>query len=79
MRARHPAWFRHDLEALFGLLAAHRIAPRVVGRISLNEVAEAHRRLEAGGLDGKLVRALADPEAAIAFMVFRWGRATKAE
>ena len=55
MRARHPAWFRQDLEALFGLLAAHRIAPRVAGRISLNEVAEAHRRLEAGGLDGKLV------------------------
>jgi len=55
MRARHPAWFRQDLEALLGLLAAHRIAPRVAGRISLNEVAEAHRRLEAGGLDGKLV------------------------
>jgi NADPH:quinone reductase-like Zn-dependent oxidoreductase len=55
MRARHPAWFRQDLETLFGLLAARRIAPRVAGRISMDEVAEAHRRLEAGGLDGKLV------------------------
>ena len=55
MRAHHPAWFQQDLETLFGLLAEHRIAPRVAGRIPLAEVAEAHRRLEAGGLDGKLV------------------------
>jgi len=55
MRARHPAWFREDLERLFGLLAAHAIQPRVAERISFEEVAEAHRRLEAGGLDGKLV------------------------
>jgi NADPH:quinone reductase-like Zn-dependent oxidoreductase len=55
MRARHPAWFREDLERLFGLLAMHAIRPRVAGRISFDEVAEAHRRLEAGGLEGKLV------------------------
>ena len=55
MRARHPAWFREDLERLFGLLATRAIRPRVADRISLDEVAEAHRRLEAGGLDGKLV------------------------
>ncbi len=55
MRARHPAWFREDLERLFGLLAARAIRPRVAQRISFDEVAEAHRRLEAGGLDGKLV------------------------
>jgi NADPH:quinone reductase len=55
MRARHPAWFREDLERLFGLLAAGTIRPRVAERISSDEVAEAHRRLEAGGLDGKLV------------------------
>jgi NADPH:quinone reductase-like Zn-dependent oxidoreductase len=45
MRARHPAWFREDLERLFGLLATRTIRPRVA----------AHRRLEAGGLEGKLV------------------------
>ena len=55
MRARQPACFREDLERLFGLLAAGAIQPRIAERISLDEVAEAHRRLEAGGLDGKLV------------------------
>jgi NADPH:quinone reductase len=55
MRARHPAWFQEDLERLFGLLATGAIRPRVAGRISFDEVAEAHRRLEAGGLDGKLI------------------------
>src|SRR5438552_4544198 len=55
MRARHPAWFREDLERLFELSAARAIRPRVAERISFDEVAEAHRRLEAGGLEGKLV------------------------
>jgi Zinc-binding dehydrogenase len=55
MRARHPAWFRQDLERLFELLATRAIRPRVAERISFDEVAEAHRRLEAGGLEGKLV------------------------
>ena len=55
MRARHPAWFREDLERLLALLASRAIAPRVAGRISFAQVADAHRRLEAGGLDGKLV------------------------
>jgi NADPH:quinone reductase-like Zn-dependent oxidoreductase len=55
MRARHPAWFQQDLEHLFGLLATRAIRPRVAERISFDEVAEAHRRLETGGLEGKLV------------------------
>ena len=55
LRARHPAWFREDLERLFGLLATRTIRPRVAERISFDEVAEAHRRLETGGLEGKLV------------------------
>jgi NADPH:quinone reductase len=55
MRARHPAWFREDLERLFALLGAGAIRPRVAERISFHEVVEAHRRLEAGGLEGKLV------------------------
>jgi NADPH:quinone reductase len=55
MRARHPAWFREDLERLFALLASGAIRPRIAARISFDEVADAHRRLEAGGLDGKLV------------------------
>ncbi len=55
MRTLHPAWFRDDLERLFELLANGAIRPRVAERISFEEVAEAHRRLEAGGLDGRLV------------------------
>ena len=55
MRARHPAWFREDLEQLFSLLETRAIRPRVAERIAFDEVAEAHRRLEAGGLGGKLV------------------------
>jgi NADPH:quinone reductase-like Zn-dependent oxidoreductase len=55
MRARHPGWFQEDLERLFGLLATGAIRPNVAERISLDEVAEAHRRFEAGGLEGKLV------------------------
>jgi NADPH:quinone reductase len=55
MRARHPTWFKEDLQRLFGLLAAGAIRPHVADRISFEEVPEAHRRLEAGGLEGKLV------------------------
>jgi NADPH:quinone reductase-like Zn-dependent oxidoreductase len=55
MRARHPEWFQEDLERLFGLLASGTIRPRISERISFDEVAEAHRRLEAGGLEGKVV------------------------
>jgi NADPH:quinone reductase-like Zn-dependent oxidoreductase len=55
MRARHPSWFSKDLEQLLGLLAARAIRPSVAERISFDEVVEAHRRLEAGGLEGKLV------------------------
>jgi NADPH:quinone reductase-like Zn-dependent oxidoreductase len=54
-RARHPSWFREDLEQLFSLLAARSIQPRIAERISFDGVLEAHRRLEKGGLEGKLV------------------------
>jgi len=37
------------------MLATHTIRPRVAERISFDEVGAAHRRLEEGGLDGKLV------------------------
>jgi len=55
MRAQHPAWFLEDLTQLFELLARGAIRPRVAERISFEEVIDAHRRLEAGGLDGRLV------------------------
>jgi NADPH:quinone reductase-like Zn-dependent oxidoreductase len=55
MRARHPNWFQADLQRLFDLLAEGTIRPRVAERISIDKVSDAHRRLEAGGLEGKLV------------------------
>jgi NADPH:quinone reductase-like Zn-dependent oxidoreductase len=55
MRARHPGWFKQDLAYLFELLREGRICPKIAKRISFDEVADAHRRLEAGGLEGKIV------------------------
>lgn len=55
MRLRHPAWFTEDLQRLLAMLANGAIQPRVAERVRFDDVAEAHRRLEAGGLDGKLV------------------------
>ena len=55
MRARHPAWFKQDLGHLFELLAKGAIRPRVARRIGFEEIVEAHRQLEAGGLAGKIV------------------------
>ena len=55
IRAQHSAWFQEDLERLFGMLATRAIRPRVAERISFDEVVEAHGRVEAGGLEGKLV------------------------
>lgn len=55
MRARHPDWFKQDLAHLFELLKSGAIRPRVAERISFDKVADAHRRLEAGGLEGKIV------------------------
>jgi NADPH:quinone reductase-like Zn-dependent oxidoreductase len=55
MRAHHPEWFREDLARLMELLASGAIRPRVAERISFERVADAHRRLEVGGLEGRLV------------------------
>jgi NADPH:quinone reductase-like Zn-dependent oxidoreductase len=55
MRARHPDWFKQDLALLLQLLRDGRIRPHVAGRISFEQVIDAHHRLEAGGLEGKLV------------------------
>jgi NADPH:quinone reductase-like Zn-dependent oxidoreductase len=55
LRTRHPEWFAEDLGQLFSWLAEGSIGPRVQERIGLDDVADAHRRLEAGGLTGKLV------------------------
>ena len=55
MRKSQPAWFAADLEHLLRLLKQGDIGPRIADRIGLDKVAEAHRRIERGGLDGKIV------------------------
>jgi NADPH:quinone reductase-like Zn-dependent oxidoreductase len=40
---------------LFALLKSGAIRPNVAERISFDGVMDAHRRLEAGGLEGKIV------------------------
>jgi NADPH:quinone reductase-like Zn-dependent oxidoreductase len=55
MRAQHPGWFKQDLACLFDLLKDGRISPNVAERISFEQVPDAHQRLEAGGLQGKIV------------------------
>jgi D-arabinose 1-dehydrogenase-like Zn-dependent alcohol dehydrogenase len=52
---QHPAWFKEDPERLLKLLKAGAIQPRVAERIAFDQIVEAHRRLESGGLDAKLV------------------------
>jgi NADPH:quinone reductase len=55
LRTKHAEWYRADLETLFELLSKHAIQPHVAQRIGLGDVAAAHRRVEGGHLDGKIV------------------------
>ena len=55
LRKEHPDWFVADLGTLLGMLARGDIKPRVAERIGLAAVADAHSRLERGGLEGKIV------------------------
>jgi hypothetical protein len=50
-----PPGFRRAWSASSACWQLAPIRPRIAERISFVEVAEAHRRIEAGGLDGKLV------------------------
>ncbi len=60
MRRKHPEWFREDLATLFGMLAEGRFDPVVAEVIPLAKVREAHERVEAGDVKGKLVLRVAD-------------------
>jgi len=55
LRVKQPGWFRADLTALFELLQRGAIQPTIAERLPLEQVREAHIRLERGGLSGKLV------------------------
>jgi NADPH:quinone reductase-like Zn-dependent oxidoreductase len=55
MKKKHPEWFREDLSILLQMLSEKRIKPIVAERLPWTEAAEAHRRLESGQLQGKIV------------------------
>ena len=55
LRRKHPDWFVADLGQLLGMLKRGEIKPRVAERITLDAVADAHTRIERGGLEGKIV------------------------
>lgn len=54
-RQRLPQDFRDDLSTLFGLLGAGRITPHIQRVFSLEQAVEAHRLIEAGQVEGRLV------------------------
>ena len=55
MRRKHADWFLADLAELLSLARRGAIRPHVAERIGFGDVADAHRRLESGGVDGKIV------------------------
>ena len=55
LKRAHEDWFKEDLTRLFQLLKEHKIKPLVDSTISLDQVAEAHKLLNAGGVIGKIV------------------------
>jgi NADPH:quinone reductase-like Zn-dependent oxidoreductase len=54
-RSKLPGEFKGDMAAVFGLLRDGAIHPAVVDRLPLAGAREAHERIDAGGLGGKIV------------------------
>jgi NADPH:quinone reductase-like Zn-dependent oxidoreductase len=54
-RKARPSEFSADMAALFDLLGQRAIHPVVADRLPLSAAAEVHRRIETGGLGGKVV------------------------
>ena len=52
---KNPRPFHEDLPKLFNLLAQRKISPRIAQTFPLLDARKANERLEAGGIDGKLV------------------------
>ena len=55
MRSKRFEWFLADLAELLALARRGAIRPRISERIGFDEVVEAHRRLERGGVEGKII------------------------
>ncbi len=55
LRKKHPDWFAEDLGSLFQLALDGRIQPVIWKKISLEQISEAHRWIEAADAQGKIV------------------------
>ena len=60
MRRSHPDWFKKDLTILFEMLNQGRIDPEVAEVIPLADVRQAHERLEAGRIAGKIIMRISE-------------------
>lgn len=54
-KKKRPGWFREDLTALLGLLAAGTLRPVIAQRLPLEDVVKAHQQVEHAEVQGKLV------------------------
>jgi NADPH:quinone reductase-like Zn-dependent oxidoreductase len=54
-RRTHPAEFTADMATLFAMLRDGAIHPAVVARLPLSAAGDVHKRIDAGGLGGKIV------------------------
>ncbi len=54
-RRTHPDEFKADMATLFGMLLGGGIHPVVIDRLPLSAAPDVHRRIDAGGLGGKIV------------------------
>jgi NADPH2:quinone reductase len=52
---KDPRPFHEDLPKLFALMSSRSIAPRIALQLPLDKAREANARIEAGGVDGKIV------------------------
>jgi len=54
-RKQKPEEFKTDMATLFDLLRAGAIHPVVIDRLPLSAARDVHKRIERGGLGGKIV------------------------
>lgn len=55
LRSKEPKWFRDDLAALFELATDGKLQPVIGHRTTLDNLAEAHRLVDAAAVEGKIV------------------------
>jgi len=65
LKRLRPEWFRQDLITLLDLLQQEKIRPRIARRFPLAEARRAHELLAAGGVIGKIVLDMSQPESGV--------------